>query len=379
MAPEYGRHEKAKGCPLNSLPQIKVFASVSLMIVLIGVLLLARDRSTFDPSSITNLCAAYSGIPEQSDNTPGMVWIKGGTFVMGNDEGYVDKESGHSEAFPEETGAHEVRVDAFWMDVHEVTNAQFEKFVKETGFITVAERKPKKEWLPPGFPEDQLIPGSAVFVVPDIVNGTEDINQWWTYVHGANWRHPFGPESNIKNKMNHPVVHTAYEDAQAYAKWAGQELPTEAQWEYAAKGGLKTKTYAWGDEFRPHKKWMANTWQGNFPTDDSGEDGHVGTAPVACYPPNDYGLYDVAGNVWEIVTDNYRPGHIPSQRKNPTGPKRSFDPMALGVAKHVIKGGSYLCAPGFCMRYRPSARQAGDYTMGTSHIGFRTVMNSKAL
>ena len=321
------------------------------------------------------LCADYNGLPEERVKTSGMIWIEPGRFIMGNDKGHKDKASGRFESYPEEKGEKEITLNGFWMDQHEVTNAQFSKFVEATDYVTIAEQTPKEEWFPPGFPKDQMLIGSAVFVAPNDVNNMRDMTQWWQFIEDANWRHPYGPASNIKNKMNHPVVHITYQDAQAYVRWAGRALPTEAQWEYAARGGLQLSTYTWGDNFTPDKKWMANTWQGQFPIKNSAEDGYLTTAPVGCYSPNGYGLYDLAGNVWEIVRDNYQAGHAQKTLTNPSGPERSFDPVEPRVAKHVIKGGSYLCTPDFCMRYRPAARQPQDYTMGTSHIGFRTVIN----
>ena len=322
-------------------------------------------------------CVDYTGLPEINSTTAGMVWVEPDSFVMGNNKGHKDKVSGRFEAFPEEKGEQEITLSGYWIDQHEVTNAQFSKFVEITGYTTIAEQRPKKEWFPPNFPDEERVAGSAVFVIPENINNKIDITQWWQYVEGANWKHPQGPGSNIKDKMNHPVVHVSYQDAQAYATWAGRELPTEAQWEYAARGGLQLSTYIWGDDFKLNKKWMANTWQGQFPLKNSAEDGYLATAPVGCYAPNGYGLYDLAGNVWEIVRDNYRAGHAQKTLTNPSGPERSFDPAEPRVAKHVIKGGSYLCTPDFCMRYRPTARQPQDYTMGTSHIGFRTVLNIK--
>ncbi|MCK4837738.1 MAG: formylglycine-generating enzyme family protein [Desulfobulbaceae bacterium] len=350
-----------------------------LYFLLVGVaMFLFYDYTEAKTRSMNNrLCVDYSGLPGQEQETSGMVRIEGGAFIMGNDKGHQDKATGNHAVFAEEQGEHEVTLDGFWIDRHEVTNAQFSQFVKATSYKTVAERKPKKEWFPPGFPDDQMVAGSAVFVVPEQVTNMRNITQWWQFVEGANWQHPHGPGSDIKNKMNHPVVHVTYQDALAYAKWVGRELPTEAQWEYAARGGLKLATYAWGDSFLPNKQWMANTWQGKFPVKNSVEDGYLNTAPVGCYPPNGFGLYDLAGNVWEIVRDNYRHGHEQTKVKNPTGPERSFDPSEPRIAKHVIKGGSYLCAPDFCMRYRPAGRQPQDYTMGTSHVGFRTVVNVK--
>lgn len=324
-----------------------------------------NDVNPSQRSIQSEICTSFSMLSQLNSEQAKMVWIESGNFVMGNNKGHRDKHSGHFQPFPEEWGERDVSLDGFWMDQHEVTNAQFSKFIDSTNYKTVAELRPKKEWFPADFPDEKRIAGSAVFVVPKAITNKVNVSQWWQYVEGANWRHPQGPTSNIKNIMNHPVVHISYQDALTYAQWAGNDLPTEAQWEYAARGGLGIHDYTWGDDFRPNKQWMANTWQGSFPIKNSAEDGHLLTAPVGCYPPNDYGLYDLAGNVWEIVQDDYQPHHrrttdISSSRQSST---------------HVIKGGSYLCTPNFCMRYRPTARQAQDYTMGTSHIGFRTVLN----
>ena len=314
-------------------------------------------------------CADYTGLPKTDSVTAGMIWVKPGNFIMGNDKGHKDKVSGKYEPFLEERGEQRITLDGFWIDQHEITNAQFSNFIDATGYVTIAEQKPKKEWFPPDFPDDKRVAGSAVFITPKTINNKVDITQWWQYIEGANWRHPQGPISNINNKMNHPVVHVSYQDAQAYAEWAGRKLPTEAQWEFAARGGLNISSYTWGDDFMPDKKWMANTWQGSFPFQNSAEDGYLTTAPVGCYPANGYGLYDLAGNVWEIVQDNYQAGHAKKSKYTQSTPEHST------TNAHVIKGGSYLCTPHFCMRYRPSARQPQDYTMGTSHIGFRTVLN----
>lgn len=293
-----------------------------------------------------------------------MVWIPGGSFAMGTDKAYRD-----------EGPVRQVRVDGFWIDPHEVTNAQFARFVAETGYRTVAERPPEPI---PGAPPEMLKPGSAVFVQPEnVVSG--NIRQWWQYVPGADWRHPGGPDSSIEGREHHPVVHIALADAQAYAKWAGRELPTEAQWEFAARGGAVSK-FPWGDHLAPEGKHMANTWTGVFPTQNTNSDGYILAAPVQCFPPNGYGLYDMIGNVWEWTADWYAPGHETSDTDNPKGPpqKASYDRRNPGFPVKVIKGGSYLCAPNYCMRYRPAARHAQDTGLGTNHIGFRTVSNAPA-
>jgi len=341
-----------------------------LIVIIIAMALLMNSCVSMKTKNYQNmLCKSYSGIPDGEGPYRGMVFIKTGKFVFGNDQGHQDEDSGNFDLFYEESGSYTAKVDGFWIDKHEVTNAQFQQFVAETGYITLAERT-----------HDSLgkstSPGSAIFLPPSILPDQGDIERWWTLVPGANWRHPLGPNSDISGKMNHPVVHITYEDAKAYADWAGKQLPTEAQWEYAAKSGLKNKVYAWGNQFRPHNQWMANTFQGRFPTHDSGDDGFIGTAPVGCYTPNNWGLYDMAGNVWEIVSDFYQPTHHESAQINPKGPKESFDPRDPVAHKHVIKGGSFLCSPDYCMRYRPSARQGQDRTMSTNHIGFRLVKNN---
>ena len=289
-----------------------------------------------------------------------MQWIEGGTFRMGSDNHYAEEHS-----------AENVTVGGFCIDKYEVTNAEFARFAKETGYVTVAERSlPADEF--PNLSEAQRVPGSLVFKQPSGNSPVRELS-WWHWVPGANWRHPEGPDSTIQDKENYPVVHIAYEDAEAYSKWAGKSLPTEAQWEFAAKGGLKEADYTWGNQYSPKK---ANTWQGIFPVLNNNEDGYVGIAPIASFEPNGYGLYDMAGNVWEWTKDWYHIGHDGKANKvNPTvtNPKESFDPREPGVAKHVIKGGSYLCAPNYCSRYRPAAREAESPDTGTSHIGFRLV------
>ena len=286
--------------------------------------------------------------------------IEGSTFIMGDDYTYR-----------EEGPAHNVTLSSFWIDAHEVTNGQFAEFVADTGYVTVAERQPNPaDW--PGVPVESLEPGSTVFLTPrdGIANSS-----WWSYVGGASWQNPEGPMSSIKGKDNFPVVHVAWEDAQAYATWAGRQLPTEAQFELVARS-KRHSTLPWdGDELAPDGHHHANTWQGNFPIENTAEDKHVGIAPVGCFKPNDFGVYDLIGNVWEWTTDWYAPSHNPLDNLNPDGPSKnqSFDYANVGFPVKVIKGGSYLCAPNYCMRYRPAARQAADTGLGTSHIGFRTV------
>ncbi|MBS0445658.1 MAG: formylglycine-generating enzyme family protein [Proteobacteria bacterium] len=304
------------------------------------------------------LCDRYSGEVSSADPHAGMVRLAGGRYTMGSDDHYA-----------EEALTHEVRVDGFWIDRHDVTNAQFARFVAATGYRTVAERMPDLQ-RHPDLPDAMRVPGSVVFVMPEGGHAGH-----WRYSAGADWRHPQGPGSSIAGLANHPVVQVAYEDALAYAHWLGRELPTEAQWEYAARGGLEEQTYVWGNEYTPHGKAMANTWQGLFPVVNTATDGYAGTSPVGCYAANGYGLYDMAGNVWQWTSTWFSPGHGSRAVVNPVGPDEleSYDPRQPGVPAKVIKGGSYLCAPNYCMRYRPAARQARETDSGTSHIGFRTV------
>jgi formylglycine-generating enzyme len=310
------------------------------------------------------------------DTSPlGMVWIPAGEFTMGTDD---------TNSFANERPAHRVKVDGFWMDEHDVTNDEFRKFVEATGYITTAERKPDwnelKKQLPPGTPKPDdslLVPGSLVFIGTTNEVDLTDYSQWWRWTPGANWRHPAGPDSNLKGKGNYPVVQISWDDAVAYAKWAGKRLPTEGEWEYAARGGLENKRYAWGDEFRPHGKYMANIWTGNFPYSNTQADGFAGLAPVKSFPPNGYGLYDMAGNAWQWCADWYRADanaeNVAICCLNPNGPKRSFDPDEPFAAKRVIKGGSYLCNASYCESYRPSARRGETPDTSASHIGFRCV------
>jgi formylglycine-generating enzyme required for sulfatase activity len=274
---------------------------------------------------------------------------------------------------------HRVYVDGFFMDKIDVTNAEFARFVKATGYVTVAERKPRPEAYPGARPE-LLVAGSMVFTPPKDPVPLGNYAQWWSYVPGANWRHPLGPGPDINGKDNDPVVQVAYEDAQAYAKWEGKRLPTEAEWEFAARGGMSGKPFVWGDSFRPDGKWMANTHQGHFPDHDTGEDGYAGIAPVAKYPPNPYGLYDMAGNVWQWTSDWYRPDYYQqlaaagSVARNPQGPNRPNDPSEPGDQKKVHRGGSFLCTDQYCSRYIVGTRGKGEVSTGTNHLGFRCVM-----
>lgn len=319
----------------------------------------------FAAAAEERLCDGYVGVPASSDPTADSVWIEGRTFTMGDDER------------PEERVEHEVTVSGFWIDRHEVTNAQFLHFVAATGYVTIAERglDPKEH---AGLPPELLVPGSVVFSIPDSVLNLVDVRQWWRFVPGANWRHPLGPGSSIEGKDNHPVVDVAYEDALAYARWLGRDLPTEAQWELAARGGLDGATYSWGDKYYdPVEGWQANTWQGLFPLEDGADDGYHGTAPVGCFAPNGYGLFDMIGNVWEYARDWWLPGHPAQPASDPTGPPQVLAARYAWPAEPsvVIKGGSWLCAPNFCARYRPAARQPQELGLGASHLGFRTALN----
>jgi len=311
----------------------------------------------------------------------GMVWIPGGEFSMGAADSPSDGEVG-MQATKDSRPIHRVYVDGFFMDATDVTNAQFARFVKATNYVTVAERKPRQEDYPTAPPEN-LVAGSVVFSPPDHPVPLNDHYQWWGYVKGANWRHPTGPESNIVGKENYPVVQIAYEDAQAYAKWAGKRLPTEAEWEFAARGGLAGKPFVWGGEFKPNGKWMANTHQGHFPNSDTGADGHVGIAAVKSYPSNGYGLYDMAGNVWQWTSDWYRPDYYQQLAKtggvtkNPQGPTNPWDPDEPTEKKKTHRGGSFLCTDQYCSRYIVGTRGKGEVSTGTNHLGFRCVENVK--
>jgi formylglycine-generating enzyme required for sulfatase activity len=307
----------------------------------------------------------------------GMVRIPGGDFSMGGPsntnlaKGICD--GGMSkDALP----VHRVHVNGFFMDATEVTNGEFVAFVNATGYVTVAEIKPSKEEFPTA-PEENLVAGSVVFS-PGVVPDLSDHYQWWRYVQGANWRHPEGPGSSIRGHEKYPVVHIAWKDAQAYAKWAGKRLPTEAEWEFAARSGKSGDLYAWGNEFQPGGKWMANTYQGEFPQYDRGTDGFAGIAPVMQYPANAYGLYDIAGNVWEWCSDWYRPDYYETLSHkniadNPQGPDVPYDPSEPNERKKVQRGGSYLCTDQYCTRYMVGTRGKGEYNTASNHVGFRCV------
>jgi formylglycine-generating enzyme required for sulfatase activity len=307
----------------------------------------------------------------------GMVWIPGGEFSMGAAEQAGMNDVG-MQATEDSRPIHRVYVDGFWMDATEVTNAQFARFVDATKYVTVAEHTPRAEDFP-GAPPENLVAGSVVFSPPNHAVPLDNHFQWWAYVKGANWRHPTGSASNIIGRDQFPVVQIAYEDAMAYAKWAGKRMPTEAEWEFAARGGLDGKIYPWGDEFKPAGKMMANSHQGHFPDHDTAEDGYKGLAPVAQFPANGYGLFDVAGNVWEWVSDWYRPDYYATLAasgkvaRNPQGPDTPYDPAEPNEKKRVHRGGSFLCTDQYCSRYMVGTRGKGESSTGTDHLGFRLV------
>jgi formylglycine-generating enzyme required for sulfatase activity len=311
---------------------------------------------------------------------PGMVWIPGGEFSMGADVAPDVSDALTMQATADARPVHRVFVDGFFMDATEVTNEQFAAFVDSTGYVTLAERTPHAEDFP-GVPPEALVAGSAVFAPPAAPVSLHDALQWWAYVPGASWRHPLGPSSSIEGKEREPVVHVAYEDALAYAQWAGKRLPTEAEWEFAARGGLTGKLFPWGDEFAPGR-WMSNTHQGHFPDHDAAADSFAGIGPVAQFPPNGYGLHDVSGNVWEWVSDWYRADYYAELAatggvaRNPPGPRTSYDPDEPGVPKRVHRGGSFLCTDEYCARYRLGTRGKGDVGTSTNHLGFRTVVRN---
>jgi formylglycine-generating enzyme len=304
--------------------------------------------------------------------TATMVYVPGGTFRMGSDKHY-----------PEEAPSHRVTVDSFWIDNTPVTNRQFKEFVRATSHVTFAETVPDPKDYPGSLP-GMIFAGSLVFTPPNRPVNLRNWGEWWTLLKGANWRHPYGPKSNINALDNHPVVHVAYTDALAYAKWAGKDLPTEAEWEFAARGGLDGAEFAWGDEFTPGGKHMANTWQGNFPHENKCDDGFERTSPVLSFPPNGYGVHDMIGNVWEWTSDWWSAKHEPDAQKaccipeNPRGGREdaSYDPCQpdIKIPRKVIKGGSHLCAPNYCRRYRPAARHAEPIDTSTSHLGFRCII-----
>lgn len=332
------------------------------------------QRNTGSETHSITTCASH-GIPsrvaaisdsQRPEDAPGydnvkMIYIKGGTFQMGTEE------------FPDAAPLHEVTISDFYIDEHEVTNGQFARFVEATGYRTVAER-PLDPADYPGVPLEVLKPGSAVFTPPDKSVGLQNHLQWWQYVAGASWRHPEGPESTLVGREDEPVVHVAYEDAAAYAHWVGKRLPTEAEWEYAARAGRTASKYYWGEELKPSGKWVANTYQGDFPVTNSKEDGFVSAAPVKSFPSNAFGLYDMDGNVWEWCSDYYRPDYYRSSPSvDPKGPADSYDPDEPNAVKRVQRGGSFLCNSQYCERYLAGSRGKGEVSSGSNNLGFRCV------
>jgi formylglycine-generating enzyme required for sulfatase activity len=321
-----------------------------------------RQEKAKQNSAVETLDQSTEPQPAPGPAPEGMVWIPGGVFLMGGEPSFTDAQP-----------KHEVEVSGFWMDRTEVTNAQFARFADATGYVTVAERAPTAQQYP-GAPPDSLVAGSIVFHPPDESVSFDNPLAWWQYVAGADWRHPEGPQSDIAGRGDHPVVHVCWLDAEAYAGSTGKRLPTEAEWEIAARGGLRGQRYVWGKELLPDGRWQANIWQGDFPAGNTSDDGFAGTAPVGSFPPNGFGLFDVAGNVWEWCADWYRPDYYAtSAPRNPQGPSSSYDPMEPGIAKRVQRGGSYLCSDKYCVRYQVGSRGKGAVDSGATHVGFRCV------
>lgn len=326
-------------------------------------------------SSAADGSACRPGIPAPREHPrpvkdrAGMVWIPGGEFSMGSS----------NPKFSDTRPWHRVRLSGFWIDKTELTNDDFAKFVRATGYVTVAERRPKASDFP-GVPREKLVAGSLVFTPPTHPVELNDDRQWWRYIKGANWRHPEGPGSDLRGRGHYPVVQIAFADAQAYARWAGKRLPTEAEFEYAERGGLDCKPYAWGDEFQPNGKDMANTFHGHFPDKSDGPHGRAGTMPVASYAANGFGLYDMSGNVWEWTSDWYRADYYAQLERagqvavNPKGPAKSYDPGEPGVKKHSVRGGSFLCTDQFCSRYEVGGRGETEPNSSANHIGVRFVL-----
>jgi formylglycine-generating enzyme required for sulfatase activity len=338
------------------------------------------------PTPLERFSHLDSAVNGTQNSKEGMVFIQGGNFEMGSDGNIkVDGEKGYvgSDEFPK----HQVKINSFWMDATEVTNIQFKAFVDATGYVTTAEIAPDweeiKKSLPPGTPrppDSVLAPASLVFTQTDSPVILQDYSQWWRWTIGAHWRHPFGPGSNIEGKDNYPVVHISWDDAQSYCKWAGKRLPTEAEWEYASRGGQINQIYSWGNEHINKGISKANSWEGDFPYNNERTDGYLYTAPVKSYLPNDYGLYDMAGNVWEWCQDWY---HIDYYKmtaneisNNPDGPNVSYDPDEPYIKKRVMKGGSFLCNDSYCSGYRNSMRMKSSPDTGSLHTGFRTVVDA---
>ncbi|MBE7466264.1 MAG: formylglycine-generating enzyme family protein [Planctomycetes bacterium] len=388
----------APGQPPSSASRWRLAAFVSLGTLFV---LAATITHRFTKPTIASTHHEARSIPRKPTVTPsyqptlentfkpkesgpeGMVWVPGGEFSMGCDDPR-NCPCGGPDAMSDARPIHRVYVDGFWMDKTEVTNAQFAKFVQATGYVTVAERVPLKDDFPDALSKN-LVAGSTVFEPSPGRVPLDNHYRWWTYVPGANWRHPEGPQSHVEGREHYPVVHIAFEDALAYCKWVGKRLPTEAEWEFAARGGLTGKRYEWGDDFRPGGAWRANTYQGVFPVQDLGQDGYAGLAPVAQFPSNSYGINDMAGNAWEWCSDWYcsdyygRWAEGGALIRNPQGPDVSFDPVEPGIPKRVQRGGSFLCTDQYCTRYMVGSRGKGEVTTGTSHVGFRCAKSSTDL
>lgn len=358
----------------NIISKKFVCVAMAAVVLLFPTAFFVSQSSASPPSTSS---APQTAVP------PDMSWIPAGEYVMGTND---------ANSFPNERPAHRVKLDGFWMDQHDVTNAEFRKFVQATGYVTTAETPINwdeiKKQLPPGTPkppDENLKPGSLVFTPPDHPVDLTNMGNWWTWTPGTSWKHPQGPNSNIDGKDNYPVVQVSWFDATAYAKWAGKRLPTESEWEYAARGGEKTNTrYYWGNDFKVNGKFMCNTFTGDFPYRNTAEDGFAGVAPVKSFPPNGYGLYDMAGNVWQWTADLYRADiHIISAQSKLmccATPTNTFDPTRdiPTAEERVTKGGSYLCNPSYCESYRPTARRGMPPDTGTEHVGFRCVMDASS-
>ncbi|PST83517.1 formylglycine-generating enzyme family protein [Pedobacter yulinensis] len=363
---------------------MKLITRMLLVLPLAGSFLMQACNSGKSKTPVASQADAVPGgavIRFNGDtSTVGMVRVPGGTFMMGADNDQADQDE-----YPK----HQVTVSAFWIDEHEVTNAQFAAFVKATGYQTTAERKPDweelRKQLPPGTPkpdDSQLVPASLVFSPPAQPVDLNDFSQWWSWVPGANWRHPEGPGSDITGKENHPVVHVSWDDANAYCQWAGKRLPTEAEWEFAARGGRENQIYPWGNEHIEAGKPKANSWNGHFPDKNTSKDGFQGLAPVKSFKANGYKLYDMAGNVWEWCSDWYRNDYYASVARaggviNPQGPADSYDPEEPSVPKRVARGGSFMCNDSYCSGYRVARRMKSSYDSGLSNMGFRCVRSEK--
>jgi formylglycine-generating enzyme required for sulfatase activity len=381
------RRRRSKSALVISFPRLRrrarawmwvALAAIAGVLIFVVTTLRATPPVTETPATDRFLPTVENKTPPPGQAPDGMVWIPGGEFSMGARDPLEMADAVGMRQTTDSRPVHRVFVDGFWMDATEVTNEHFARFVKSTGYVTIAERTPRAEDFP-GVPPEKLVPGSAVFTPPGHAVSLNDPLQWWSDVPGANWRHPLGPSSSIDRMERFPVVHIAYADALAYAQWAGKRLPTEAEWEFAARGGLSGQLFPWGNDFKKEGRWMTNSHQGYFPNQDTGEDGFAGIAPVAQYPPNGYGLFDVAGNVWEWVSDWYHSGYYAELAtaapvaRNPQGPASSFDPDEPGAKKRVQRGGSFLCTDQYCSRYMVGTRGKGEVGTGTNHLGFRCV------